>query len=138
MSFLDQVIDKASGLFGQHGDGKESLLGAIVQLVNNPQTGGIEGFIQSFDKAGLGEIVRSWLSSGENLPISAAQIESVIGSEQIQNLASQLGIDPDQASAKLAEYLPQVIDKLSPDGHLPSGENLVAQSLELLKGKLFG
>jgi uncharacterized protein YidB (DUF937 family) len=138
MSFLDQVIDKASGLFGQHSKEEESLPGAIVQLISNPQTGGLEGFIQSFDKAGLGETVRSWMSSGENLPISAAQIESVIGSEQIQHFADKLGIDPAQASAKLAEYLPQVIDKLSPDGHLPTGENLATQGLELLKGKLFG
>jgi uncharacterized protein YidB (DUF937 family) len=59
----------------------------------------------------------------------------VLGSEQVRNLASRLGMDPDQASTRLAEYLPQVIDKLAPDGKVPEGNVLLAQGMSLLKGK---
>lgn len=138
MSFLDRVIDKAESLFGQHAEGSNSLLAAIMQLVNNPQTGGLAGLVQSFETAGLGDVARSWVSTGENLPISAAQIESVVGNERIGQFASQLGIDPAQAAEKLAEYLPQVVDQLTPDGNVPTGESLTAKGVELRKSKLFG
>lgn len=138
MSLLDKVVSAASGLFGLHGEAKDSLLAAILQLVNNPQTGGIQGLIQSFDKAGLGDIIQSWITQGKNLPISATQIESVFGHEPIRNFAGRLGITTDQASGQLAEYLPQVIDKLTPNGKLPEGGDLTAQGLEQLKNKLFG
>ncbi|MFZ2853980.1 MAG: YidB family protein [Rhodocyclaceae bacterium] len=138
MGLLDKVVGAASGLFGQHDEGQEGLPGAVMQLINDPQTGGLAGLMQSFDKAGLGETFSSWMSSGQNLPISAAQIEGVLGNEQVRNFAGKLGISPEQASAKLAEYLPRVIDKLTPDGKLPEGGDLAARGMELLKGKLFG
>lgn len=138
MGLFDQVVGAASGLFGQHEEGKESPLSAIMQLLNDPQHGGISGFMQSFEQAGLGETVNSWMGNGENLPISAEQIKNVLGSERIQHFAGQLGIDTEQASAKLAEYLPQVVDKLTPEGRLPEGGDLATRGLELLKSKLFG
>jgi len=138
MGLFDQVLSTVSGISGQPGEDGNSLLGAIMQLANTPQMGGLSGLIQSFENGGLGEVARSWVSTGQNLPISAEQIQSVLGSEQIRNLASKLGIDPEQASSHLAEYLPQVIDKLTPNGHVPEGGDLMAQGIELLKGKLFG
>lgn len=138
MGLFDQILGATGGLPGQQGEGANSPLGAILQLVNNPQSGGLSGILQSFEAGGLGEVVKSWVSTGQNQPISAEQIQSVLGSEQIQNFASRLGIDPDQASARLAEYLPQVIDKLTPQGTLPEGGDLLSQGMNLLKGKFFG
>ncbi len=63
---------------------------------------------------------------------TAEQIQSVVGRENIQKFAAKAGIDPDQASAKLAEYLPQVVDKLTPNGEVPQG-NLLEMGRELLK-----
>lgn len=138
MGLFDQVVSAAEGLAGQTGTGGNSVLEAVMHLANNPQTGGLPGLIQSFEQGGLGEVVKSWVSTGQNLPISADQIQSVLGNEQIRNLASKLGIDPDQASAHLAEYLPQIVDKLTPGGTVPEGEDLMAKGFDLLKGKLFG
>jgi uncharacterized protein YidB (DUF937 family) len=137
MGLFDQILSATGGLSDQQGEGGSSPLGAILQLVNNPQTGGISGILQSFEAGGLGEVVKSWVSTGQNLPITADQIQSVIGSEQIQNIANRLGVDPAQASAQIAEYLPQVIDKLTPNGTLPEGGDLLAQGMNLLKGKFF-
>jgi uncharacterized protein YidB (DUF937 family) len=138
MSLLDQVIEKASGFFRQHGEDKEPILGAIVHLVNSPKTGGIHGLVQSFEKAGLGDIVRSWVSNGRNLPISVTEVAKVFSIEQIRDFASPLGVDAEEASEKLAEYLPQVIDQLTPNGNVPEGADLAAQGAELLKGKMSG
>ena len=138
MGLFDQVVGAVTGAAGAPSDAGNPLLAGIMQLVSNPQTGGLAGLIQAFHNGGLGEVANSWISTGNNLPVSADQIKNVLGSEQIGNIASQLGISPDQAAGHLAEYLPQIIDKLTPHGSVPEGGDLMAQGLELLKGKLFG
>ena len=123
---------------GQSGD-NSALLQTVMQLVNNPQNGGLEGLIQSFQQGGLGEIVNSWLSTGQNLPISAEQIQSVLGDSSLSGLAAQLGVSPEQASGSLADMLPQLIDQLTPNGQMPQGGDLLTQGLDMLKkGGLFG
>lgn len=138
MGLFDQVVGAV--MSGQTADGAANpLLAGIMQLVNDPQTGGLAGLVQAFQNGGLGEIAKSWVSTGQNLPISAEQIQSVLGSSDIlQNLASQFGLSSEQVSGQLAELLPQVVDKLTPNGTLPESNDLVAQGLDLLKGKLFG
>nr|WP_256435910.1 YidB family protein [Dechloromonas sp. TW-R-39-2] len=134
MGLFDQVVGALAG--GQSG-GNAALLETVMQVINNPQTGGLAGLVQSFQQGGLGEIVNSWVSTGANLPISAEQIQSVLGGASLQDMAAKLGIGQQQASGSLAELLPQVIDQLTPNGQLPQGGDLMAQGLELLKGKLF-
>jgi uncharacterized protein YidB (DUF937 family) len=138
MGLFDQVMGAVSGAAGGSAGGDNPILGSIMQLINNPQTGGLAGLVQSFQEKGLGEVVNSWVSTGQNLPISAEQIQSVLGGEQIKGLASQFGVDSSQVSGQLAEFLPQIVDKLTPNGSLPEGGDLMAQGLSLLKGKLFG
>lgn len=134
MGLLDSVVGALSG--GQGGNG--SLLDAAMQLINN-QPGGLGGLVQSFQQGGLGEIVNSWVSTGQNLPISAEQLQSVLGGGQLQNIAAQLGIGADQAAGGLAELLPQMVDKLTPNGQLPEGGDMLSQGLDMLKkGGLFG
>lgn len=134
MGLFDQVVGALAG--GQSG-GNAALLESVMQLVNNPQTGGLAGLVQSFQQGGLGEIVNSWVSTGQNLPISAEQIQSVLGGTALQDIAAKLGVGQQQASGSLAQMLPQIIDQLTPNGQLPQGGDLMAQGLELLKGKLF-
>ena len=138
MGLLDQVLGATGALSSQQNEGTNPLFAAVLQMASNPQTGGLTGIVQSLENGGLGDVVKSWVSTGQNLPISAEQIQSVLGNEQVRNLATQLGIDPEQASSHLAQYLPQVIDKLTPAGNVPQGEDLLAQGMGLLKGKFFG
>jgi len=135
MGLLDSVVGALAG--GQSG-GNNALLETVLQLINNPQTGGLAGLVQSFQQGGLGEIVNSWVSTGANLPISPEQIQRVLGNSSLQGLAAQLGVSPEQASGSLADLLPQVVDQLTPNGQVPQGGDLMAQGLDLLKGKLFG
>ena len=136
MGLLDQVVGAVSKIAGQSGQTDNSVLNSVLQLVNNPQTGGISGLVESFRKGGLNEAVNSWVSTGRNIPVSAEQIQSILGNEKIQKLATKLGINTNQVSAQLAEVLPQVIDKLTPNGTLPEGGDLLSKGLDLLKGKL--
>ena len=136
MSLLDQALGALAG--GQSGD-NSALLQTVMQLVNNPQNGGLEGLIQSFQQGGLGEIVNSWVSTGQNLTVSAEQIHSVLGGSSLAGLAAQLGVSPEQASGSLADMLPQLIDQLTPNGQMPQGGDLLTQGLGMLKkGGLFG
>jgi len=135
MGLLDSVV---GALAGGQGGGNSGLVDVVMQLINN-QPGGLGGLVQSFQQGGLGEVVNSWVSTGQNLPVSAEQLQAVLGGGQLQNIAAQLGVSPEQASGSLAELLPQVVDKLTPDGQLPQGGELLAQGMDLLKkGGLFG
>ena len=130
MSLLDSVV---GALAGGQSDGSSSLMNVVLQLINNPQTGGLGGLVQAFEQGGLGSVVNSWVSTGQNLPISAEQIKAVLGGGKLQEIASQLGVSPDQASGSLAELLPKVVDHLTPNGQLPEGGNLLAEGMDLLK-----
>ena len=134
MGFLDQV---AKGLAGKFlGGGQQSpLLDIVMGLVNNPQTGGLEGLVETFKNKGLGNIMASWISTGQNLPVSGEQIRQVLGSEQIQQFAQKTGASKEEISGGLASLLPEIIDKLTPNGKLPESGSL-EQGLSMIK-KMF-
>lgn len=131
MGLLDSVLGSLSG----NGGGNNALLDSVMDIVN--QNGGIGGLAEKFQQGGMGDLVKSWISTGDNLPISADQISSVLGNEKVAEMAQKFGLDGDQLSGQLAEYLPQVIDKLTPDGNVPQGD-LLGSALDMLKGKLGG
>ena len=82
------------------------------------QNGGMQGLMSKFSQGGLGEVFSSWVGTGENKSISPEQISNLLGSEQLKSIASSLGLDPSQASGFLADYLPKIVDKLTPTGQL--------------------
>jgi uncharacterized protein YidB (DUF937 family) len=84
--------------------------------------GGVQGILTQFEQHGLGDTVKSWISTGVNLPINAEQIQKVLDNETVTKLAGTLGIPLDQVAAQLAEHLPQLIDKLTPDGQIPESK----------------
>ncbi|MEN9480384.1 MAG: hypothetical protein RLZZ298_1779 [Pseudomonadota bacterium] len=134
MGLFDQVIGAMAS--GQSG-GNNALLETVMKMISDPQNGGLQGLIQSFQQGGLGDIVNSWVSTGQNLPISAEQIQSVLGNSSLGNIAAQLGLNTEQASGSLASMLPQLIDSLTPNGEVPQGGDLMSQGMEMLKGKFF-
>lgn len=136
MGLLDELVGKAAGMLGgAQGEGQEGLLGEVMGMLTGGQGGGLSGLVQNFKDKGLGDIISSWISTGENQPISPDQIKEGLGSETIQNLASKVGVSPDDLSAQLSQFLPGIIDRLTPDGQIPEG-GLLEKGLEFLKGKL--
>jgi len=136
MGLLDQVVGGlAANALGGKGNGLAEM---AMQLVNQ-YPGGLGGLVQAFRQGGLGEIVDSWVSTGQNLPVSGDQLSSVLGSDLLGTLAGQAGVAPQELSSGLAALLPGLVDQLTPGGKLPEGGDLLAQGLDMLKkGGLFG
>jgi uncharacterized protein YidB (DUF937 family) len=109
------------------------------------QSGGLQGLASKFSQSGQGETFSSWVGMGENQPVSSNQIQEALGSDQIRAIATKMGVDPNLASQFLAEYLPKIIDKLTPTGKVdPSADHqeglaaLLPSLLQSLGGKAAG
>lgn len=118
MSLFDEIAGKVTSALGAN-VAHAGLVAHVMDYLNGPQSGGLQGLVAAFEQNGLGHIVQSWISNGANLPVSAAQIQSVFGRAQLQALAARIGISPDQLSQGLASVLPHLVDHLTPDGTLP-------------------
>ena len=134
MGLLDEVIKGVAGKF-LGGGGQNPLMDVVLGLMTNPQTGGLQGLIQTFKEKGLGDAVSSWISTGENQSVSGDQIQHALGGNFIQQIAEQLGSSKSEVSGSLSSLLPQIIDKLTPNGALPDGDSL-QQGLNSLKKNL--
>ena len=121
MGLLDSVLGMVTG--GQQGGGNAALISAVVGMLGNSGQGGggLGDLIGKFQQAGLGDVIGSWIGSGQNQPISADQLHNVLGSETISNIAQQLGLSHGDAAGQLAQMLPHVLDKLTPNGEAPAG-----------------
>ncbi len=115
MGLLDSILGAVSGQTGAPG-GTNPIVGVLGGLLE--QSGGLQGLMSKFSQAGHGNTFSSWVGTGQNQPISSDQIQKVLGSDQVRALAAKLGVDPNQASQFLAEYLPKVVDKLTPAGKI--------------------
>jgi uncharacterized protein YidB (DUF937 family) len=130
MSFLeDMACKEVSGMLA---NSSNPLASSVMQMVNN-QPGGISGLLQQFHDKGLGGLVTSWVGTGQNLPISAEQLQNVLGSEQVKELAAKAGISPEAASSHLAQLLPMLIDKLTPNGQVSQSSSMLEQCMGMLK-----
>ncbi|MDP2363176.1 MAG: YidB family protein [Ignavibacteria bacterium] len=132
---MDILNTVKSALGGGEGDKQNDLMSTVMNLVGG-QSGGLNGLISQFTSKGLGDVVGSWVGTGKNLPVSSDQIQSVLGSDQIKNLASKLGIDANAITSQLSNLLPQVVDRLTPEGKVPEGD-IMSKEMDLLGG-LFG
>ncbi len=101
--------------------GANALLGMLLSLMFDEKCGGFSGFIDRFRAKGLGDAVTSWFGNGENKSLSTAQLETVLGPQVLAQMASRLDLAPSVVATALGQLIPTVIDKLSPDGRLPSG-----------------
>lgn len=128
MSLLDNLM----GALGGH-EGGADLSGLVENIAGQGAIGGVGGLVEAFQKGGLGAVAQSWVSSGANLPISAEQIQAVLGSGAVGQFAEKLGVDPQVGAAKLAELLPALVDRLTPGGQLPT-EGLGGAVGDLLGG----
>lgn len=82
--------------------------------------GGLGGLLNQFQQSGLGDVMKSWIGTGPNQSISPNQLGSVLGPKIIQVLAQKTGMSEQELTAQLSQILPGVVDKLTPNGRLPS------------------
>ena len=129
MGLLDNLEGQA--LNKVMGGSSNPLAGAVMQMIQN-QPGGLQGLIQCFHQNGLGGIVSSWISTGQNQAISPDQVQQVLGNNTLQQVAEKAGISPDQAKSSLAEILPTLVDKLTPNGQVPEHSSLLEMGKSIL------
>ncbi|MDR0806437.1 MAG: YidB family protein [Enterobacteriaceae bacterium] len=132
------LLDQLGGLLGGGNSASNGSVDytAILQWVE--QQGGISGLLDKLRQGGLTEEIKSWISTGANASISAQQIQNALNSDALQQLAAKLGINIQEASGIIAQYLPELVNKLSPQGNEPQNSDLLSQGLSLLKSKFLG
>jgi uncharacterized protein YidB (DUF937 family) len=94
-------------------------MGFLDNILAQTQYHDLNGLVAALQKDGLGPQVQSWLGNGTNLPITEDQLKAVLGNAQVQDFARHLGLPVDAALKLLAQYLPELVDKASPNGALP-------------------
>ncbi len=139
MGLFDELAKGALGkILGGGGASKQNMLIDLAfNLLSNRQTGGLGGLSELFQSKGLGDAMSSWISTGQNQPVSGDQIASVFGSGQIQEFAKKLGLSGQDVSTGLAAVLPQIIDQLTPKGAIPE-ESSLEQGMQVLRKSLQG
>ena len=122
MSLLDSLLSGLAGTSsGPNSPAASPLVSIAIQmLTSRGASGGLSSLIEQFQRAGLGPQMDSWISTGQNLPISPDQLLQALGRGQVQQMAAGSGLDVDQLSGGLAGVLPQLIDRLTPAGALPA------------------
>jgi len=130
MGLLDNLENQALGKV--LGGTSNPLASGLLQMIQN-QPGGLQGLMQNFHDKGLGAVASSWVGSGQNQPISSDQIHQVLGSDQVKALAAKAGISPDMAGGAIAQMLPGIIDKLTPNGQVPDNNSVMGMLGGLLQ-----
>jgi len=124
MGLLDTVL---GGLMG--GAGASSPMGGVLgSLLGGGQSGsmgagmgggGLGGLMSQFQQGGLGHIAQSWVGNGPNQSVSPEQLHGVLGADQVQSMASQAGMQPNDFLSQLSQHLPEAVHGMTPDGRLP-------------------
>jgi uncharacterized protein YidB (DUF937 family) len=91
----------------------------LSEVLGNGSQGGLSAIVAKLQQAGLGDQVKSWIGNGQNLPITAEELQQVLGSDTVRQLAAKFNIPVDQLAQVLAHQLPTAVDHASPDGRLP-------------------
>ncbi len=108
MGLFDTLASAAKGMLGgtEPGGAPDLLHGALAQT----DLGGLQGVVSKLREGGFGEHIQSWISGGENIPISADQLRSVLSEEHVRQLARHFGVDPDTALGLLSQHLPAAVE----------------------------
>jgi uncharacterized protein YidB (DUF937 family) len=118
-----------AGLFGSSASG--TLSSAVSEMLAAQESGqsgggGLSGLVERFRDAGFGDVVQSWIGTGDNAPIGADALHNVLGADRVNALADKTGLPVDQLLTQLSQHLPGIVDKLTPNGELPEGGMLQA------------
>jgi uncharacterized protein YidB (DUF937 family) len=127
MGLLDAVLGAVGG---SQGGVQGQLLNAVVGMLTQGGggaaggaagggMGGLAGMLGQLTQAGLGDQVKSWVGTGQNMPVSADQLSQAMGGDTMGKLAQQMGLGQGEVAGHLSQLLPQLIDKLTPDGQVP-------------------
>jgi uncharacterized protein YidB (DUF937 family) len=116
MGTLDQITAKLGGQQGTDGG-----VASLQKLVSS--SGGLAGLTSKLASSGLGQQVQSWVGNGDNRAVSGSQIKQAMDPGQVNAMAEQAGMSPDETCNHVAQALPDMVDQATPQGHMPAPEN---------------
>jgi len=124
MGLLDSVLGNVLG-GGQQQAGAGSLINIVAGMLANSGQGGSAGglgaLVEQFQRGGLGDVMNSWIGTGQNQPVSPDQLGGVLGDDLLGKLTEQTGMNPDDLLGQLSKMLPQMVDQATPEGRIPEG-----------------
>jgi uncharacterized protein YidB (DUF937 family) len=126
---LGGLGDIAGAVFG--GGGKAQLLKVVLGMLASGKLGGLEGMLSKFNNNGMQNQLASWVSTRPNEPVSPTQVEQALGTDTVNEIAQQAGMDQTQAAQGLAEIIPELVDKVTPTGVMPQ-QDIVADAMSKL------
>ncbi len=130
MGLLDNLENQA--VTSVLGGSSNPLATGILQMIQN-QPGGLQGLVQSFHEKGLGGLMSAWVNTGPNPPMTTDQVHQALGSDKVKELAAAAGISPDIATSAIAQLLPGIVDKLTPNGQVPEHSSVMNMASSLLQ-----
>ncbi|MBO0823330.1 MAG: DUF937 domain-containing protein [Actinobacteria bacterium] len=116
MGMLGEITSKLGGQKGQEGG-----LASLQKMISS--SGGLQGLTSKLASGGLGQQVQSWVGSGHNQPVSGSQIKEAMGPGQVDEMARQSGMTPDETADHVAKALPEMVDQATPQGQMPAPHN---------------
>ena len=138
MGLMDNLGKGMVGqLAGQFGGQNNKLIGAVAKLIGGGGIGGLSGLTQMFAQRGHADTINSWVSTGKNRDISPNEVQDVLGQDRIREVANEAGVSEQEASSGVASVLPQLVDKMTPDGKLPDS-NSANSTLSQLASQFLG
>jgi uncharacterized protein YidB (DUF937 family) len=132
VGLLDGLLQNVLGIGAQQSQG--SMLQVALQVLE--QNGSLPGIISKFEHGGMSDHVGSWVGTGANMPITGAQLQEILGSGSIGEIAQRLGLSHADASSALAQVIPQVIDKLTPTGQIPADHGDIVERARAMLEKM--
>lgn len=135
MGLLDQLAQQVLGQAVQaltQGQ-TASLAQTIIGMLTDSKGGGLDGLVQQFQQQGLGELVASWVGTGQNQPATPDQITAALGRNRVDEISRQAGVPAADGPSILAQLLPVLVDKLTPTGQVPANAQLVDLGVNILK-----
>ncbi len=134
MGLLDAVLGSVLGGQAQPrgggGDGAAMLMQIVAAMLANRGggagsgaggLGGLGGLAEQFQRGGLGDVMNSWIGTGENQPISPDQLGGVLGGDLLGELTQRTGMGQGELLGQLSQMLPQMVDRATPEGRIPDG-----------------
>jgi uncharacterized protein YidB (DUF937 family) len=125
MGFLDDITAKLGGDKGQEGG-----IASLHKLVSS--SGGLQGLTSKLTSSGLGQQVQSWVGTGENKPVSGAQVQQAVDPAQLNAMAKQAGMTPEETSDEVAKALPHMVNEATPQGQVPASDPF-AKGMDAIK-----
>lgn len=128
MGILDGIVSALDSSPGSAAAGTAPGSAVVSQVLamlrgQGGVTNGLGSLMQAFESCGLGHLFQSWVGTGQNLPVSPQQIESVLGnSGMLQRIAQATGMQPGEVAQHLSTVLPQIVDHLTPNGQIHTGD----------------